>query len=183
MPIAFDCTCGRKFQTAEENAGRSTQCPDCGANVVVPATANGATPPPLPAEYVAATSTPGAIQASQSRPVDRSYDRGGSPGQDQYARPYDRADAPYDNRYDRSFDRPGYDPYNDRIADRIRRRPPPPAPSGWTDKGVLAGVGMMAGGVLITVVGLYLGWLVYLGPILFIAGIVSIVKGVANGRA
>ena len=36
MPIAFECTCGRKLKASEEKAGRSFRCPACGAKVTVP---------------------------------------------------------------------------------------------------------------------------------------------------
>jgi hypothetical protein len=89
----------------------------------------------------------------------------------------------FDDRDERPYYGGRRDPYDDRIVDRIRRRsPPPPTAGGWTDKGVLAGLGMIAGGVVITIVGLYVGFIVYIGPILFIAGIISVIKGAANGR-
>jgi hypothetical protein len=52
-----------------------------------------------------------------------------------------------------------------------------------TNAGILAGLGMMVLGVVITVAGLAVGFLVYVGPWLFIVGIVALVKGIAQGRA
>jgi len=34
--IIFQCTCGRAFQTDENNAGRKTKCPACGVVLVIP---------------------------------------------------------------------------------------------------------------------------------------------------
>jgi hypothetical protein len=48
-------------------------------------------------------------------------------------------------------------------------------------QGVVAGVVMMAVAVVWLVLGLMLGWLFYYPPILFILGIVRIVRSIANG--
>jgi hypothetical protein len=45
-----------------------------------------------------------------------------------------------------------------------------------------AGLGMMGLGVLITVLGLAVGFLVFIGPWLFIVGVVALVKGIAAGK-
>jgi hypothetical protein len=42
---------------------------------------------------------------------------------------------------------------------------------------------MIVGGIVITVGGLAVGWLIFPGPILFVAGIVCFIKGLANGKA
>ena len=34
--ISVDCTCGRRFQTGDENAGKRTKCPVCGTPLVMP---------------------------------------------------------------------------------------------------------------------------------------------------
>ena len=47
---------------------------------------------------------------------------------------------------------------------------------------MLAGLGMMGLGVLITVLGLAVGFLVFIGPWLFIVGVVALVKGIAAGK-
>ncbi len=36
MPISVTCTCGRQLQAKDEFAGRRTQCPDCGRELVIP---------------------------------------------------------------------------------------------------------------------------------------------------
>ena len=38
MPIQFACDCGKKFQVAEEHAGKRSKCPACGIGLLVPAT-------------------------------------------------------------------------------------------------------------------------------------------------
>lgn len=43
---------------------------------------------------------------------------------------------------------------------------------------VVSGILMILGGIVITVVGLALGWIVYIGPILVIAGFVNIFRGI-----
>ncbi len=34
--LTFTCSCGKRLQTKEENAGRSTRCPQCGKTLVIP---------------------------------------------------------------------------------------------------------------------------------------------------
>jgi hypothetical protein len=37
MPITFTCPCGRQIRAKDGSAGRSLECPSCGANLEVPA--------------------------------------------------------------------------------------------------------------------------------------------------
>src|SRR5688572_30696182 len=46
MPITVACACGKRLHTAEKNAGRSTKCPNCGAEVTF--TLPAAPPEPAP---------------------------------------------------------------------------------------------------------------------------------------
>jgi prepilin-type processing-associated H-X9-DG protein len=36
VPILVTCTCGKQFQTKDENAGRRARCPECGKELVIP---------------------------------------------------------------------------------------------------------------------------------------------------
>jgi DNA-directed RNA polymerase subunit RPC12/RpoP len=179
MAILFQCQCGRKFKTGDEHAGRSATCPDCRTKLVVPAAATvpeapqPILPPPIPDEDPSGPEhTDYGVQSQEVVPV----------GRRSAAAPYGRSGR--DDREDRDDDygrrRLAY--RRDDIRNRIIRRPTP-ASNGWTDGGVLKGLGLMVLGAVITVGGLAVGWLVFPGPILFIAGIICLVKGIAQGKA
>ena len=36
MPISFTCSCGHKFRTSDQNAGKQTTCPNCKASITIP---------------------------------------------------------------------------------------------------------------------------------------------------
>jgi len=36
VPILVTCSCGKQFQTKDENAGRRARCPDCGHELIIP---------------------------------------------------------------------------------------------------------------------------------------------------
>ncbi len=165
MPITFECSCGRKFRTSDENAGRSATCPECRTRLVIPATAVAAppapTPPPLPVDEPAdAYPVPSEEVASvRRRPADAPP----------YGRPRD--DAPGRRR-----------PYygRDDITDRIVKRPPI-RQGGPTNAGALAGLAMMVGAVVWFVVGLFLNIIFFYPPFLFIIGMIAFIKGLASG--
>lgn len=169
MPISFQCGCGRTIRTADENAGRNASCPACGVQLMVPA-ADGILPargasPPAPEEAPAAPRGFGYnLQSEEVVPVSPRPTApvpGGRSGRDDDRR------RPAPGRFD--------------DADRFIKRTPTPS-RGWTDGGVLVGLGMMVGGVVVTVGGLALGWIIFPGPILFVAGIVCLIKGISSGK-
>ena len=49
MPINFTCACGAKIKTGNENAGKTSVCPACGDQVVVPDISTAVTQPTPPA--------------------------------------------------------------------------------------------------------------------------------------
>jgi hypothetical protein len=177
MPITFQCQCGRKFRTADENAGRSATCPDCRTKLVVPAAAVEAVPsappavlpPPLPEEAPDAER----IQSEEVVPVPR-RPADAAP----YGRP--RRDEPYDRRDDYPRRRPDY--RRDDIRDRIIRRPPPSSSSGMTGVGIFGGIAMMIGAVVWFVGGMALGIFFIYPPILFIIGLIAFIKGLSSRR-
>src|SRR3954451_8197469 len=42
MPIPVRCECGRELMAKDESAGRRTNCPDCGRELVIPSSAQDA---------------------------------------------------------------------------------------------------------------------------------------------
>lgn len=36
MAISFSCTCGHKFRTSDQNAGKQTTCPNCKSSITIP---------------------------------------------------------------------------------------------------------------------------------------------------
>lgn len=46
MPISITCACGRQLMAKDEYAGRRTQCPDCGRELVIPGPGSDSGPPP-----------------------------------------------------------------------------------------------------------------------------------------
>jgi hypothetical protein len=182
MTIAFKCECGRTFRTADEFAGRKTTCPVCGVQITVPAPEGvaHAAPPPLP--------SPGAAQ--RWAPVDEAPPAPGYDRQSEEVAPIPRRPAaapPRRSEFD-GIDRddgrgPGLSrTVNNRDFDRFRK--PAPASSGWTDKGVLAGIAMMIGAIVwFFGAGLLFDLWFFYPPILFIVGLVCFIKGLATGRS
>lgn len=160
MPISFDCACGRKIRTADENAGRSASCPACGVTVLVPGSDAG--------------------RPWRDAPTDQNAAAGNGFGynlQSEEVVPTARPSAP-----PVPYDRPGSDdprrPARPPLDDRFVKRPP--TRSGRTDRGALAGVLMMVGAVVWFVVGQAVGITFFYPPILFIIGLICFIKGLAN---
>ncbi len=163
MPISFECQCGRKIRTAEENAGRSASCPACGVTVLVPRSDAGQPLRNAPAQEDAPAGNGFGynLQSEEVVPTAR------------------RPDAPASYDRPRSDDNPPNRPARPRYdADRFAKRPP--IRTGRTDKGAIAGVLMMVGAVVWFVVGWALGIIFFYPPILFIIGLVCFIKGLAN---
>lgn len=163
MPIAFDCACGRHFSVSDEYAGKRTKCPSCAAALVVPAPQ---TVPPEPASdedtaYRALIESPDPEPAAvRSAPTRAAAEERTAP-----------VPAP-------------------KIPAREARRAVPSAPrSDEYDSGpsagggihispaVLSGLGMMA----LAAVWFGLGWsagrIYFYPPILFVFGLVAVVRG------
>jgi hypothetical protein len=179
MAILFQCQCGRKFKTGDEHAGRSATCPDCRTKLVVPAAATVPAapqpilPPPIPDEDPSAPEH--ADYGVQSQEVVPARRRSA-------AAPYGRSDR--DDREDRDDDynrkRPNYRRPDDRNP--FVKRPVSQA-NGWTDKGVAAGLLMMAGALVwFFGAGLMFDLWFWYPPFLFIAGLVCLIKGLATGK-
>ena len=181
MPITFQCQCGRKFRTGDENAGRSATCPDCRTHFVVPAAsavpaaAPGPAPilPPVPEEQPAAPPPAYPAESEEVTPVPRRTTPSSPYGWSNLDDPGE-PDAPAPRR------RPPY--RRDDVRDRIVRRPPPSS-NFMGGAGALAGIAMMIGAVVWFVAGLYFDIIFFYPPFLFIAGLVCFIRGLVAGRA
>ncbi len=168
MPIIVTCDCGAKLRAQDEHAGKKTRCPRCGALLVIPADGGDRPPDVEPVEeepprrgVVAPPPAP--------RPSRASYG-------------VSQEDEPAPRR------RPARDPLNfdDEDDDKPRRpRPRPrPRPTGGDGWGINAGVGggilMMVIAIIWFVVGLMFDWVFFYPPILFIIGLIALIKGLAS---
>jgi hypothetical protein len=173
MTISFECDCGKQYNVAEKNAGRSIRCADCGETVTVPGGASRSSSGP----------TRKRPQKRRPQPVEE-YDE-----YDEYEE-YDEYDSGGTSR-DREDD---YDEYEDDYEPK-RRRPQRKKRSrkarrthgGEEEK---SGAAMMGSGVLMVVGGA--AWLI-LGLmndlfypytiILIVLGLISFFKGLIKSAS
>jgi hypothetical protein len=163
MPISFTCVCGRALRVKDDMAGRKARCPVCGQVLTVPV------PQPRAAEdealeilfvddsVQAQPPPPPAAAVPRATPIPR------PPQTPPLALP------------------PRQTPFGERPKKRPKKRRRRSS-EGWgggiaIHPSILAGVGMMIGAVVWFVVGLAAGWIYFYPPILFVLGIVAVVKG------
>lgn len=156
--IEIVCTsCQRRLSVPGSAAGKKVKCP-CGVATPVP---NAGSAPPAPMS----TNDPFGMPADDNpfaAPADE-FD------QNPYASPTEGYGITSTPAY-MSAPKP---------RKKAKRKKKTSAPSGaGPDMGqVLGGAGMMVGAVVWLVVGLMLGWIFFYPPILFIIGLVTMVKG------
>lgn len=161
MPITIACGCGRSLKVRDELAGRKVRCPGCSDVLTVPAADSAAEaesaplavgPPPLPPSRSATWDEP--------RPSARSRRR----------RDEDDDDEDEDDE-DRERSRR-------RARMRAREQSSGGALSGGSVNGSIAiGLLMMLGAVIWFFGGLAAGYIFFYPPILFVLGIIAVVKG------
>lgn len=173
MPIQIKCECGKALRVKDEFAGKKVRCPGCSEILLAPPADDAIapvlaiapprkTPPPLKFdeddEQTAVTEKPTVKISAQS--IDDDED-----------------DSWPAKKRDRDDD-------DDRAARRKRRRRSSAdslhTSPGGTTKEVLAGVGLMIAGVALFVGPLMFGIFLWYSIALFIAGIMSVVKGALN---
>ena len=167
QPIEIVCTsCQRRLSVPGSAAGKKVKCP-CGVATAVP-NAGSAPPAPIPAN-----------------------DPFGMPANDPFGMPADDNPfaAPADEFGENPYATSGSGEYGITSAPAYMSAPKPrkkaerkktsaPTGAGGLDMGqVLGGAGMMVGAVVWLVVGLMCGWIFFYPPILFIIGLVTMVKG------
>jgi hypothetical protein len=157
VSIRFSCECGRSFSFNDSYAGASIECPTCHEKQTVPPAGTDAAP--------ASDPNSDAIRASVLADAGKKW---GSP--------QGRADEDYEHR---GRDR---DPYSPRDIDRrlTRESPAPSGGFGSFNAGIGGGLAMMAVGAVIFLVCLGLDRISIYGPILFVIGLIALIKGISN---
>jgi hypothetical protein len=164
MPISLSCACGRALKVKDELVGKKIRCPECKDVLTVPAKSIGA-------DEVVLEVIDDDEEAPPRRPR-RSSIQAKPPEGKPTRRPVEDDEPP-----PRKRPRPSRD---------VRRRTPAVTfERGWfgdVNAGVIGGVLMMVIAVVWFIVGLAGGIIFFYPPILFVIGIVAIVKGGLGNR-
>lgn len=170
MPITFSCVCGQQLEMSDEYAGKQARCPSCQAVVTVPSAAPPPLPPAAPPKARLAdpdlTDDDHGAGAASLNPLDRRNTPSGR-------RRRDEGDDDRPHRFRRRYegDDDGYEP---------RRREEPPRKL-WNTR--------VTGGIVTVVIAVVWGGIVValnrvpiIAPILFVIGVVNIIRGLVTGR-
>jgi hypothetical protein len=168
MPIVMRCDCGATLQAKDEHAGKKTRCPSCGKIQPIPAAA----PPPARPTFSLSKEEeiPDALPAEDGKKVK---------GSDTYG----FADQPSPRPKVREpLERPRVTKSGGRAAARGGGGGFFGPEMGAMSYGVLGGLAMMAIAVIWFVAGLFFDYIFFYPPILFVIGIVAVVRGVMSGN-
>lgn len=156
MPISLSCVCGRALKVKDELAGKKIRCPACQDILTVPAKKNKVEEVELEViDDEDEEEAPPRRSAVQAEPPEAKSAR---------RRPVEDEEPPPRRRSKPSRD--------------IRRRAPASRSGfGSINAGVIGGILMMVIAVIWFVVGLAGGIIFFYPPILFVIGIIAVVKG------
>ena len=183
MAILFTCACGKRLKVADQLGGKRCKCPGCGEIRSVPE-ARAADPE-------AARGDESPIAAGKPRRAVteiRAPRRGDIP---EVLPADDDDEEAYKPRNEEAY---GPRPEEERASRRKKKlvRKKLPEKRGFfsgfdfgferslAGKGVLAGVLMMVIAVVWFVCGLYMNWIFYYPPVLFIVGLIAFIKGLTS---
>jgi hypothetical protein len=171
MPIAVSCGCGRSLRIKDELAGRKIRCPSCQGEVAVPRPQAAVDEDDVPVATV--------VEDAPAEPAARRMDtRQLKSGADTGIQP-SRPTAPR-----RSLDSVDKLSSPGKRRDPSRRRGSRRSGSGLiVHREIVGGILMMVGAVVWLVVGLALGWLFYYPPILFVLGVIALIRGLTTLNA
>jgi hypothetical protein len=168
MAISFECSCGKQFTVKEEFAGKRTKCPACGAALTVPASSSSAEDEAFRLLQASDESDVSDEPSRPSRP-----DRG---GEVQPGRPEPPPSSPTPLTPPRSAPKPppvkrgpSYQPREEADPGGFRISLSPAVAGGLASMAIAAmwfGLGLTADRIYIY------------PPILFVLGLVAVVKGV-----
>jgi hypothetical protein len=197
MPISLRCSCGRALKVKDELAEKKIRCPACKGVLTVPAKSISAdevmleviddeeeTPPPRPRRSSIQAKPPEAKPAKPSRAdevvlevIDDDEEETSPRGPRRSSIQAKRAEVkPSRGRPVEDDDEPA-PRKKTRPSRDIRRTPASSGGFGTVNAGVIGGVIMMLIAVVWFIAGLAGGIIFFYPPILFIIGIVAVVKG------
>lgn len=195
MTIAFSCECGKTLRVKDDLAGRRVRCPECQEILTVPEEAQGGiqspaaarerstAPPPLPPRRRAESEDvelplPGSRARLQADDGDmrRRYDPEEDDDRPRRRRRAEEDDDPPEDRprSRRRLAEEDEDPPEDRPRKRRRSSSAGGGPN-WAAVGI--GALMMLGAVVWFVAGLLADIIFFYPPVLFILGIIALVRG------
>ena len=162
MPIAFRCPCDQDLEVDDQYAGQEVSCPTCQTVVVAPAKPRRAV-----AQVIAAP--PRRAKAQRIVPDDDD----------------DRGYEVVEQRRPRRPRRANLEDEQIRVRGKKKKRKPAEESrsleGGVINGGVVGGLIAMLIAVIWFVVGMAAGWVFFYPPILFIIGLVGVVKGLVMG--
>lgn len=190
MPFKQLCACGKTLLLKEEFAGRKVRCPNCKETMVAsaPEEARAEEVPELDVEEVAVTATPPLVTPApasfefeedrpRSRPKRRDEEEDEGEDDDRPRRKSRSRDEDEEEDDDRPRRRKRRDEDDDDDP-RSKRLPPAPEINNTTPLATIGvGILMMFGAVVWFVGGLFFDYIFFYPPILFILGIVAVVRG------
>lgn len=163
MPIDVECGCGKTFRVKDEHAGKRGKCPACGEMLTIPAPA---AKPPTAEDEAFRLLSEGPDPPAAPPPPRREWTADPVPPPRPAPPPVPA--APSGRRAIPGFNKAMDD---DRAERRRSRR------SGISiSPGVLGGLGLMAGAAIWFFVGLAGGVIFFYPPVLFIIGLVTLVR-------
>ncbi len=174
MPIELSCDCGRALRLKDNLAGKKIRCPDCQSVLSVPAQSDDSHDPGfevLPDNEGHEDSSPRRSRRSAIRT---------EPPEVLPARRRDEEDEPPPPRRRDDDDEPPRPRRPKRSREIKRRSPAVSFEQGWfgsVNAGVIGGILMMVIAVVWFIAGLMGGYIFFYPPILFVVGIIAIVKG------
>jgi hypothetical protein len=176
MPISLLCPCGRSLKAKDEFAGRKVRCPECRAILEVPAPVREEVEEDVLEEIEEEVMD---VLPAREEPAGEKPRRGirrEPPARERPAlRPAPEEDLPPRRPQPRSVER--------RPRDIRRKEPRVAFEEGWfgnVNAGAIGGVLMMAIAVIWFVAGLAGGIIFFYPPVLFVLGLVALIKGLAS---
>jgi len=166
MPIAIQCGCGRSLRVKDELAGRKARCPNCNSVLAIPQPAAEKNSEEDAFTYLLAESPE---NPAPTRPQSREQAIRADEDRDL------PAPAPSRSRSSHSEKKPGPQAKPRRASREYDEEPSRRGVS--VNPAIITGLLMMVGAAIWFFVGLAGGYIFFYPPVLFVLGIVSIVRG------
>jgi hypothetical protein len=210
MPITWTCTCGKSLRIADDLAGKRVKCPACncvstapkvdpGFEVVEETELQPSPPPPTRVREVVAQEENQSRKRQMSddeedeRPrKKRRADDDGDEDEDERTKkkrrrdeeddekPWKKRRADDDEEDDDEEDRPRKKKKQLKKGKKVEKGGHFGMERGILNAGVLGGLAAMVGAVIWFVVGLLNDWIFFYPPVLFVLGMVAMIKGIMN---